>query len=103
LLSIQKIKKALEKVVDPELNFNIIDLGLVYDIKIEEKNKVKIKMTLTSPFCPLASMLLMQAKTVVATLPEVKDVSIDLVFEPQWNPSMAKGKAKEFFESRNLI
>lgn len=94
MLSVKKVKEALKKVVDPELGFNVVELGLIYDIKIKN-GKVGVKMTLTAPFCPMASMLLFQAKNAIASLKEVKDVDINLTFNPPWTPEMAKGKAKK--------
>ena len=83
---LQKIIEALKECKDPELGYDIYTLGLIYDIKISS-DKVDIKMTLTSPMCPFGPQIINDVKLRVGNLENVKDVNIDLVFEPLWEPS----------------
>ena len=80
-----KIKKALEKVYDPELGVDIVRLGLVYGIS-EKDGKARVKMTLTSPACPLGAFILASAKKAVESIEGIKEADIELVWEPAWTP-----------------
>ena len=82
----QKIINAIRTVHDPEIPINIYDLGLIYEIKIDPPGKVNIKMTLTSPACPVAEELPIQVQTKVQCLAEVTFVYVELVWEPTWSP-----------------
>ncbi|MDX2105993.1 MAG: metal-sulfur cluster assembly factor [Candidatus Melainabacteria bacterium] len=79
------VRESLRTVVDPELNVNIIDLGLVYGVEVND-NDVVVKLTLTSPACPLGAVIQGQAHQAVKKLPWVKEVKIDLVWTPRWDP-----------------
>ena len=82
------IEVKLKKVFDPEIPINIYDLGLIYDVALEEKDNylfVTIKMTLTSPACPVAESLLGQVKSYVEAVDEVDECTVDLVFDPPWS------------------
>jgi len=82
------IEEKLKKVFDPEIPINIYDLGLIYNVELEEKNNylfVNIKMTLTSPACPVAESLLGQVKSYVEAVDEVDECTVDLVFDPPWS------------------
>jgi metal-sulfur cluster biosynthetic enzyme len=82
------IREALRQVIDPELGLNIVDLGLVYRIEIDGA-RVRIAMTMTSPACPLGDYLkTLVDSTVRRLVPDVRDVDVDLVSEPPWNPGM---------------
>lgn len=82
-----KVEAALYEVIDPELNINIMDLGLVYDISVESKN-VSIRMTLTTPGCPLhATIVTGGVKTAIEKVNEVENVEVDLVWTPAWSPA----------------
>ena len=88
------VKEKLKEVMDPEINYNIVDLGLVYGADIEG-DKVKVRMTLTSPMCPLGPQIMSAVHAKVSQLPMVKDVKIDLVWTPTWDPkTMATEDAK---------
>lgn len=89
------IRKKLEEVLDPELNISIVDLGLVYNVKVEKANKVTILMTLTTIGCPLISMIETDIKTKLSDL-GLKDnsVIIDLTFDPPWSMDKMSEKAK---------
>jgi metal-sulfur cluster biosynthetic enzyme len=89
-----KIKKALQKVLDPELNISIVDLGLIYDIIIN-KNKVKIVMTLTTVGCPLYNLIEDEIKNQLVNLGFKKeDIEIELTFDPPWSIEKMSPKAK---------
>jgi FeS assembly SUF system protein len=91
----EKIIESLKGVYDPEIGLDIVNLGLIYDIDISEDGKVDIKMTLTTPGCPLAGSVEEAVKTVVSAIDEVKDVNVELVWDPPWNPSMISEEAKQ--------
>jgi metal-sulfur cluster biosynthetic enzyme len=89
------VRESLRTVVDPEIGLNIVDLGLVYGIEIKEEGNVGVKMTLTSPACPLGAVIQGQAHQAVKKLPWVKDVKIELVWTPRWDPrQMASEEAR---------
>ena len=78
---------ALRQVYDPEIPVNIYDLGLIYEIKVDEEHKVYIQMTLTAPNCPMADYVVEQVKDAVKDVPGVLEVEVELVFEPVWDKS----------------
>ncbi len=84
---------ALRQVYDPEIPVNVYDLGLIYELKVDEEHNVYIKMTLTAPNCPMADYVVDQVKTAVADVPGVVTVKIDLVFEPVWDKSRMSEEA----------
>ena len=88
-----KIIEEIRKIYDPELPVNIYELGLIYDIKVEGR-KAEIKMTLTTPNCPVAESLPNEVKNSVKEIKEVKDVDLKLVWEPPWDKSMMSESAK---------
>ena len=85
---------ALRQVYDPEIPVNVYDLGLIYEIKVDDDHNVYIQMTLTAPNCPMADYVVEQVKTVVEDVPGVVSVRIDLVFEPEWGKDMMSEEAK---------
>lgn len=94
-----EILNQLKKVIDPELNVNIVDLGLIYGVDLDQKTgKVIIKMTLTTPGCPLSMFFEEWVIEAVKKIKGVKNVKIDLVWEPPWNPNKMSKKAKEKLE-----
>ena len=90
----EKIITEVKKIYDPEIPVNIYELGLIYDIIIEKDNNVKINMTLTSPNCPVAESLPKEVKDSIMTIKEVKNVDLNLVWEPPWDKSMMTESAK---------
>ncbi|NOY88326.1 MAG: DUF59 domain-containing protein [FCB group bacterium] len=82
----EQVIEALKPIHDPEIRIGIVDLGLVYDILIEDTGKVTIKMTLTTPACPYGDMLLAMAKRAVEGLDGVTEVEMVLVWDPPWDP-----------------
>jgi FeS assembly SUF system protein len=89
-----EIVNHLKNIYDPEIPVNIYDLGLIYDIEIDEEDKVTITMTLTAPNCPVADNLLLEVKERVETIKGVRGAEINLVFDPPWDPSMLSDEAK---------
>ena len=88
-----KIIEEIRKIYDPELPVNIYELGLIYDIQVKDR-KAKIKMTLTTPNCPVAESLPKEVKDSVKEIKDVKDVDLELVWEPPWDKSMMSEAAK---------
>ena len=84
---------ALRQVYDPEIPVNIYDLGLIYEIKVDEEHRVYIQMTLTAPNCPMADYVVEQVKDAVKDVPGVLEVEVELVFEPVWDKSRMSEEA----------
>ena len=89
-----KVIKEIKKIYDPEIPVNIYELGLIYDINIDNENNVKINMTLTSPNCPVAESLPNEVKNSIKEIKDVKNVDLNLVWEPPWDKSMMSESAK---------
>jgi metal-sulfur cluster biosynthetic enzyme len=95
LLSPDQIMEALEPVQDPELRMSIVDLGLIYDVDIDQDGMVDVVLTLTTPACPLGPLLIGQIQDTLMDLPGVKDVNVDITFTPPWDPrTMASDEIK---------
>ena len=90
----EKIIEEIKKIYDPEIPVNIYDLGLIYDIKVEDKNTAKIKMTLTSPNCPVAESLPKEVKDGIMQVEGIDNVDLNLVWDPPWNQTMMSEAAK---------
>jgi metal-sulfur cluster biosynthetic enzyme len=91
------IRKAIRAVKDPELNLNIIDIGLVYDIEVdEEAGAVRVQMTLTSPGCPAGAEIIADVKRVVGDMEGVRSVEVELVWEPYWTPEKMDPRVRTF-------
>lgn len=94
ILEIEKdIILTLKNIYDPEIPVNIYDLGLVYDIEVEPKGMVTIRMTLTAPNCPMADQLLQEVNDQVAKVKGVTEVTVILTFDPPWDKSMISEEA----------
>ena len=94
-LNADSVRQALRQVKDPELDMNIVDLGLVYDVEVDDGGGlVRITMTLTSPGCPAGPMITNDIYKVVRALDGVKDVDIDIVWEPYWTPERIDPKIR---------
>ena len=91
----EDIMKVLEEVIDPEIGLNVVDLGLIYDVQITEDNIVKIKMTLTTPGCPLGAFIAADVDRRVKAIDGVKDAKIEVTFDPPWTPDRMSDKAKK--------
>jgi metal-sulfur cluster biosynthetic enzyme len=88
---------ALRGVIDPELGYNIVDLGLVYDVAREEGGVVRITMTTTTPGCPATNYLKQGAGEAAGDVPGVEFVDVKLTYEPRWAPEMMSPEAKAHF------
>ena len=93
-LNIDEIIKKLSTIKDPELGINIYDLGLIYDIKIDEGNNVKITMTLTTVNCPVADSFPLDIAKNITSLENIGQVKVKLTFDPPWNKDMMSDDAK---------
>jgi FeS assembly SUF system protein len=89
-----KIVEKMRTVYDPEIPVNIYDLGLIYHVKVEPTDDVYVKMTLTSPGCPAAGTLPGEVEDKITVIPGVKNVKVDVVWEPTWDKNMMSEAAK---------
>jgi len=89
-----KVIEEVKKIFDPEIPVNIYELGLIYKIEIDEKNKVNIDMTLTSPNCPVAESLPKNVKESIMKVEGVSDVNLNLVWDPPWDKDKMSEAAK---------
>jgi metal-sulfur cluster biosynthetic enzyme len=102
----QKVIERLKLVYDPEIPVNIYDMGLVYGVEFEYKNRLVycyIKMTLTSPSCPVAGSLVDSAKYAVQSLDEIYEAYVELVFDPIWDKEKMTQEAKEVLELSGMV
>jgi FeS assembly SUF system protein len=90
----EKLVAMLRDVYDPEIPVNVYDLGLVYDVRVDESGGVGIEMTLTSPMCPVAETLPVEIEARAREIDGVREVSIDLVWDPPWSPEMMSEAAR---------
>ena len=90
----EKIVKELKQVFDPEIPVDVYELGLIYDVFINEDNEVKILMTLTSPNCPVAESLPKEVEDKVKSIDEVKDAEVEITFDPPWTRDLMSDEAK---------
>lgn len=84
----EKVVEALRSIFDPEIPVNIYELGLIYDIAVNHLGEVYVRMTLTSPACPVAGTLPIEVETKIASIPEVEDCSVELVWDPPYSMEM---------------
>ncbi len=87
------IVRALRQVYDPEIPVNVYDLGLIYEVKVDDDQKAHIKMTLTAPNCPMADQLIEDVYEAVKDTPGVMDASVELTFDPPWDKSRMSEEA----------
>jgi metal-sulfur cluster biosynthetic enzyme len=92
-LTPEVVRAALRQVKDPELDLNVIDLGLVYEVEVDD-GTVRVEMTLTSPGCPAGPEITHEADRVLRLLEGVRDVAIDIVWEPYWTPERIDPKVR---------
>ncbi|MDC0436459.1 SUF system Fe-S cluster assembly protein [Candidatus Pelagibacter sp.] len=90
----KQIIEEIRRIYDPEIPVNIYELGLIYDVKVENNNTAKVIMTLTSPNCPVAESLPQEVKDGIMQVDGIEKVDLDLVFEPPWDKSMMSEAAK---------
>ena len=93
--TVDQVKLALRRVKDPDLNLNIVDLGLVYDIAVDDRS-VKVDMSLTSPACPSGPQLMGDAERAARAVPGVKDVAVNLVWSPMWSPDRIEPRVRAY-------
>jgi len=91
----EEIFLAISTVIDPEVGFNLVEMGLIYDAECDDEGNVKVTMTLSTRACPLHQMILQWVKEAVEKMAGIKSVEIDLVWEPAWNISMADDNVKK--------
>jgi FeS assembly SUF system protein len=89
-----KVISEIKKIYDPEIPVNIYELGLIYDISVKNEKDVTVKMTLTSPNCPVAESLPKEVKDSIIAIKGIGKVDLDLVWDPPWNKSMMSEAAK---------
>ena len=89
-----RVIEEVKKIYDPEISVNIYELGLIYKIEVDEKNKINIDMTLTSPNCPVAESLPKEVKENIMKVEGVSDVNLNLVWEPPWDKDKMSEAAK---------
>ena len=94
-LTVDQVKSVLRRVKDPDLNLNIVDLGLIYDIAVDGST-VKIDMSLTSPGCPSGPEIMGDAERQIRAMPGVSDVSINLVWSPFWTPERIEPRVRAY-------
>jgi FeS assembly SUF system protein len=90
----EKIVKVLKSIYDPEIPVDIYELGLIYDVLVNEDNEVKILMTLTSPNCPVAETLPVEVEEKVKSLNAIKDAEVEITFDPPWTKDLMSDEAK---------
>ena len=95
-LSEDQVRTALRRVKDPELNLNIVDLGLIYEVEVTEGRNVHVEMTLTSPGCPSGPEIMSEAQRVIESLEGVGSVDIELVWSPYWTPERIDPRLRAF-------
>jgi metal-sulfur cluster biosynthetic enzyme len=91
----EQVMKVLERVNDPELRLNIVDLGLIYDVEISDDNNVGVDMTLTTQACPVGPMIQMQAEAALKSIAGVNQVDVRIVFDPPWTPEKMSERLKK--------
>jgi FeS assembly SUF system protein len=89
----KKVLEALKSCYDPEIPFNIVDLGLIYELNISDSGKVHIRMTVTSPGCPVGPWLMDEVTRACMSVEGVKDVEVELTFDPPWTPALMSEEA----------
>ncbi len=90
----EKIVTVLKTIYDPEIPVDIYELGLIYDVLVNEDNEVKILMTLTSPNCPVAETLPVEVEEKVKSLDAIKDAEVEITFDPPWTQELMSEEAK---------
>lgn len=95
-LTSDRVRLALRKVKDPELGLNIIDLGLVYEIVVDDSRNVHVDMTLTSPGCPAGPQIMTDVEKAIQALPGVGEVELNLVWSPFWTPERIEPRVRAY-------
>jgi len=90
----KEVIEALKGCLDPELNANIVDIGLIFNITIVDNKNVKLTLTMTSPMCPVTSIIMADAQLRIEAIPGVENAELELVWDPLWNPEMMSEELK---------
>lgn len=90
------VRKALRGVKDPELNLNVVDIGLIYDVAVNDAGDVHVRMTLTSPGCPSGAEIMGDVERVIKDLEDVGTVDVELVWDPYWTPEKMDPRIRAF-------
>jgi metal-sulfur cluster biosynthetic enzyme len=91
----EDVKEALKQIYDPEININIVDLGLIYNVEVQDNGDVIIDMTLTSPICPFGEVIKEETHRILSQMPGINQIHLNIVWEPPWDPkTMASEEAK---------
>ncbi len=90
----EMVKEALKEVYDPELGLDVVNLGLIYEIRITQGKDVYVKMTLTAPGCPIGDLITTAARERIKQIPGVENVEVELTFDPLWTPDRMSDEAK---------
>ena len=94
-VTVEEVVEALRDVYDPEIPVNIYDLGLVYDVQVDDQNRVYVLMTLTAPGCGLGPLIAQQAEWRIAEIEGVEDVRVELTFDPPWTPERIRPEGRK--------
>lgn len=97
----EDVTKVLSEVYDPEIPISIVDLGLIYKIEVDKENNVDIDMTMTVRGCPMHQVITQQAKQKVEEIPDVGDVTVNLVWDPPWTPDRISKEIREKMGKEN--
>lgn len=100
MITVDEVKGYLSKVIDPELGINIVDLGLIYALECDDEANVRVEMTLTTPGCPLHDSIIGGVKTILASVPAIRNVQVDVVWSPPWTPERMSDLAKSVLGGR---
>ncbi len=95
MITEEQVVEALKECYDPEIPVNIVDLGLIYGVEVSPEDKVQVTMTLTTPGCGMAHQIAVQAKQRVLQIQGVKEATVNVVWEPPWDPSRMSAEAKK--------
>ncbi|MDE1869549.1 MAG: metal-sulfur cluster assembly factor [Candidatus Micrarchaeota archaeon] len=88
MVSVKDVEAVLKKCLDPELGINIVDLGLIHDIKVDKSSNITVKLTMTSPMCPVTSIIMADAELRLEEIEGHGEIKLELEWEPMWNPDM---------------
>lgn len=94
MTSEEEVREQLKEVIDPELDINIVDLGLIYEVEVDEEDNIDVLMTLTTPGCPLHSVFDEMVKKEISKL-DVGEIEVELTFEPRWSPEKMSDEARD--------
>jgi metal-sulfur cluster biosynthetic enzyme len=97
MVSEEKVWEALATVMDPEIPFSVVDLGLVYGVEVTPPGKVRVQLSLTTRGCPLVQRISEDARAAIRSATGAQDVSVEIVWDPPWNPGMASDAVRAHF------